>query len=312
MSADIPVVSLPPHPLAQLRKILDWSRVTCAKASGIGPSSVQNIERGSAPLLPETAFALEGATGCNAMHLAEAAGTWRRLAGKQPAEMKQDNPKLTERDYEEYFHPRTLLFEPFTRDFYERYIKHPLPPESAQKAVLDLGRRIGLLLGTLASEPQRFRRTYRQLAHLINRERESAGVKDPEMAEFAAHMGTSQQREMTVAELAAEEKLPDHPLWKQADLASRIKPDEKLKVTIEEYPFWPGVERVGGDGDYYVPDFTLAERKVWRITLPGGSLLTIPVVNTRSTGLRGILTPAMTRHIKLRRGAGASGEGNAK
>jgi hypothetical protein len=50
-----------------------------------------------------------------------------------------------------------------------------------------------------------------------------------------------------------------------------------------------------------VPDFTLAERKVWRITLPDGTLLTIPVVNTRSTGLRGKLTPAMTRHILLQR-----------
>jgi hypothetical protein len=163
------------------------------------------------------------------------------------------------------------------------------------------GRRIGLLLGTLAAEPQRFRRTYRQLAHLINGQRQQAGVKDPEMAEFAANMGTSEQKEMTLAELGAEEKLPEHPLWKQADLALRFKPEDKFKVTIEKYPFWPGVERIGGDDDYFVPDFTLAERTVWRITLPDGSLLTIPVVNTRSTGLRGKLTPAMTRHIRLQR-----------
>jgi hypothetical protein len=49
----------------------------------------------------------------------------------------------------------------------------------------------------------------------------------------------------------------------------------------------------------------LAERKVWRITLPDGALLTIPVVNTRSTGLRAKLTPAMTQHIRLRREAGS-------
>lgn len=125
------------------------------------------------------------------------------------------------------------------------------------------------------------------------------------MAEFAANMGTSQQKEMTRTELAAEEKLPEHPLWKQADLASNLKRDDKLKVTIEEYPFWPGVERIGGEDDYYVPDFTLAERKVWRITLPDGSLLTIPVVNTRSTGLRAKLTPAMTQHIRLQRESGS-------
>lgn len=125
------------------------------------------------------------------------------------------------------------------------------------------------------------------------------------MAEFAAHMGTSEQKEVTVAELAAEEKLIDHPLWKQADLPARFKPEEKLKVTIEEYPFWPGVERVGGEEDYFVPDFALAERKVWRITLPDGTMLVIPVVNTRSSGLSGKLTPAMTRSIGMQRQAAA-------
>jgi hypothetical protein len=54
-----------------------------------------------------------------------------------------------------------------------------------------------------------------------------------------------------------------------------------------------------------LPDFTLAERKVWRITLPDGALLTIPVVNTRSTGLRAKLTPAITQHIRLQREAGS-------
>jgi hypothetical protein len=54
-----------------------------------------------------------------------------------------------------------------------------------------------------------------------------------------------------------------------------------------------------------VPDFTLAERKVWRITLPDGALLTVPVVNTRSTGLRVKLTPAMTQHIRLQRESGS-------
>jgi len=52
---------------------------------------------------------------------------------------------------------------------------------------------------------------------------------------------------------------------------------------------------IGGDDDYYVPDFTL----------PDGTLLTIPVVNTRSTGLRAKLTPAMTQHIRLQRESGS-------
>lgn len=312
MSTQEPNVVSLPHPLATLRKILGWSRVDCAGASGLTPSSVQNIERGAAPLSPEAAFALEGATGCNAMHLAEASAAWRRLKGKQPEVMKHGMQEPAGLDYAEYFHPVTLQFEPYTREYFHRYLQQPLQVESAQNAVLDLGRRIGLLLGTLASEPQKFRRAYRQLSHFINREREHANVKDPELAEFAAHMGTSQQKEMTVTELAAEGNLSEHPLWEQADLATRIKPDEKLKVTIEEYPFWPGIEHIGDEEDYFVPDFTLAERKVWRITLPDGSLLTIPVVNTKSSGLRGKITPTMTRHIKLQREAGVSGEGTAK
>ena len=239
MSTEEPNVVPLPHPLATLRKILGWSRVECGAAAGLTPSSVQNIERGSAPLSPEAAFALEGATGCNAMHLSEASEAWRRLKGKQPAMMKKGMQEPAGLDYAEYFHPVSLQFEPYTRDYFHRYLQQPLAPESAQNAVLDLGRRIGLLLGTLATEPQKFRRAYRQLSHLINREREQAGVKDPEMAEFAAQMGTSQQKEMTVAELAADEKLRDNPRWQQADLAGRLKPDEKLQVTIEEYPFGP-------------------------------------------------------------------------
>lgn len=80
-----------------------------------------------------------------------------------------------------------------------------------------------------------------------------------------------------------------------------------MKVTIEEYPFWPGIERIGGEDDYYVPDLTLAERKVWRITLPDGALRSTPVVNTRSTGLRAKLTPAMTQHIRLQRESRSKG-----
>jgi len=71
----------------------------------------------------------------------------------------------------------------------------------------------------------------------------------------------------------------------------------------------PPVERpcrgIGGDDDYCVPDFTLAERKVWRIALPDGTLRTIPVVNTRSTGLRARLPPAMTKHIRRQRESGS-------
>ncbi|MFM8684281.1 MAG: hypothetical protein ACKOEG_10990, partial [Chthoniobacterales bacterium] len=57
--------------------------------------------------------------------------------------------------------------------------------------------------------------------------------------------------------------------------------------------------------DSYVPDFTLAERKLWRITRPAGSPLTIPVVNTRATRLRAKLAPAMTQHIRLHRESGS-------
>lgn len=143
-------------PLAQLRKILGWTRVDCSEASGLTPSNVQNIERGAAPLSPETAFALEGATGCNAMQLAESSELWRRLSGMQPEVMEQTIGATGATNYADKFHPVTLQFEPYTREYYQHYLKHPLPPEHAQNAVLDLGRRMGLLLGTLASEPGAF------------------------------------------------------------------------------------------------------------------------------------------------------------
>jgi hypothetical protein len=56
-----------------------------------------------------------------------------------------------------------------------------------------------------------------------------------------------------------------------------------------------------GDDDHFVPDFTLAERKVWRIMRLDDYLLTIPIVQTRSTGRRGKLTPATTRRIRRQR-----------
>ncbi|MFM8683575.1 MAG: hypothetical protein ACKOEG_07340 [Chthoniobacterales bacterium] len=50
--------------------------------------------------------------------------------------------------------------------------------------------------------------------------------------------------------------------------------------------------------------FRALVRILRRITLPDGSLLTIPVVDTRSTGLRAKLTPAITQHIRLQRESG--------
>jgi transcriptional regulator with XRE-family HTH domain len=66
------------HPLHQLRDILEWSREDCAKQTGLKTATIQNIERGAAPLPEDAAFAIEAATSCNAMRLLESSESWRK------------------------------------------------------------------------------------------------------------------------------------------------------------------------------------------------------------------------------------------
>lgn len=291
----------PLHPLEQLRKILEWSRPECAKQAGISASSVQNIERGAAPLSADAAFALEAATGCNAMHLLESSETWRVMKNKHPDMMHI--PVKPGSMAAEYFAPKTLQMRPFSAEMYRHYKSQPLRGEDAVKSAQDLNNRIALLLGSLVNQPDRFRRTYRHLALMLNKERELAGVTDAQLDEFASRMGQATQKVMTLAELSKERDLADHPKWKTANLGARFAPETKMQVVIEEFPCWPDLEGIKSDEDYFVPDYALGRRFIWRITLPDGLLLIVPVTRTDVRGLAGKLTEAMTRNIEAIRKA---------
>jgi hypothetical protein len=74
-----------------------------------------------------------------------------------------------------------------------------------------------------------------------------------------------------------------------------------VHVTVEEFPFWPNLERLGGQEDYFVPDFAFGQRQVWRITLPNGRPMVVAIDHTNAAGLQGKLTDAMIS-INMERG----------
>jgi transcriptional regulator with XRE-family HTH domain len=50
-----------PHPLAQLRATLGWTREQCAKETGIPAPTIQNIERATTPLTWDQARIIDAA-----------------------------------------------------------------------------------------------------------------------------------------------------------------------------------------------------------------------------------------------------------
>lgn len=289
------------HPLQQLREVLDWSREVCGKETGLKASSIQNIERGAAPLSVDDAFAIEAATSCNAMALAESSEVWRKMKDENPElfSMAGHSPEAVKK-----FRPKNLQGTEFSLEAYEHYKKAALPPENVAGAIEDLSRRIHLLLGPMASKPEKFRRMYRYLAQVLNSEKASHGPTDAEMAEFALGMGNAELKEMTIGELGSLKEIHESPQWQSARIPERFKAKEKVHVTVEEFPFWPNLERLGGQEDYFVPDFAFGQRQVWRITLPNGRPMVVAIDHTNAAGLQGKLTDAMISINKERRQEG--------
>lgn len=302
----------PRHPLEQLRKILDWSREEFAKETGLKATTIQNIERGVAPLPDDAAFAIEAATSCNAMALMQSSELWRKMRVERPEDFAQIGAveKSNER-----FTPRSLNGSIFSKDGYERYKQAALSPKNVARAIDDLSCRIDLLLGPLATQPQKFRRMYRYLAQLLNKERRESGPSDPEMAEYALRHGKAELKEMSVGELAAHDDIKRSPIWQEAKALERFKPEDKTHVVVESYPFWPEIERIGSEEDYFVPDYVFGERCVWRITLPDGKPLVVSMNRSTGTGLKGKLTEAMimnNRERAARQGAAAPSVGSSE
>lgn len=285
----------PKHPLHELRDILGWSRDKCAEETGLKAATIQNIERGAAPLPEEAAFAIEAATSCNAMELAESAEVWRRMRQEQPEIFAQSGSSAKAA---EMFAPKTLSGSLFLKESYESYRKSALSPESVERAINDLTWRIDLLLGPLAAKPEKFRRIYRYLAQVLNKERRQSGTSEAEMAEYALRHGSSELKVMTVGELAAQPDVAQSPGWKQLEASGKFKPEQQTHVVIDRFPFWPEIERTGSGDHYLVPDYVFGERIVWRITLPDGKPLMITITRSQATGLRGKLTDAMINSNK--------------
>lgn len=272
----------PKHPLQQLREILRWSREECAKETGLKASTIQNIERGAAPLPEEAAFAIEAATSCNALALMESSEAWRVRSKGGVAEESEAGSEM----FAVRLAPQSLKGAPFTKGDYESYKSTPLEPESVEAAINDLCVRIDLLLGPLGLKPQRFRRMYRYLVQILNRERRESGPTDPEMAEYALNQGKAELKVMSIGQLADEKDVTRSPVWQKAKILERFQPEQQTHVVVETFPFWPFTEVLDDDDNYYTPDFVFGRRVVWRITLPDGKPLVVTVNKTKATGLR--------------------------
>lgn len=283
------------HPLLQLREILGWSREKCAEETGLKPATIQNIERGAAPLPDDAAFAIEAATSCNAMELLESAAAWRHALQNKKVLLEAS---AGQKEAADILAPRTLSGTPFTKETYESYRKSALSADDVKKAIDDLSCRVDLLLGPLAAKPEKFRRMYRYLAQLLNKEKRESGPSDNEIAEYALQFGNSELKEMTIAELAATKEVADSPAWKQIETSGLFKPEQKTHVVLERYPFWPEIEHATSEEHYLVPDYVFGERIVYRITLPNGKPLVVTITRSRASGLRGKLTDAMIQSNK--------------
>lgn len=281
-----PKAPLPPppkHPLQQLRDILDWSREQCAKETGLKATTIQNIERGAAPLPQEAAFAVEAATSCNALELAMASEVWRRT--------REESPHLFAHagrveSAHAQFAPKALDGSPFTKADYEHYKRAALDPKAVEKAIEDLSRRVRLLLGPLERKPEKFRRLYRHLVQLLNKTKSEAGPDESAMTEYAMRTGTAKLEELTVKELSERPDIANSPTWKQARPLERFQPDQKVHVVREDFVFWPFTEVVGSKDHYVAPDYVLGRRTVSRITLPDAKMLVVVQNHVESGGLQ--------------------------
>jgi len=267
-----------------LREILGWSRHKCAEETGLKAATIQNIERGAAPLPDDAAFAIEAATGCHAIKLMRSANAWRERAAGRPRILGEALLDQTQ------FQPVLLDETPYSAEFYQHYKRAALQPQAVDKATEDLSRRIKLLLGPLAQRPEKFRRLYRYLVQILNRAKDESGPSEAEMAEFARRTGEVKLEQPTLRELSEREEIVKSPTWQEADLLKRFDPDARVHVVREEFVFWPFTELIRGEGHYVVPDYSFGKRSMWRITLPDGNTITIAQNHVESGGLQAKLT----------------------
>ncbi len=190
--------ALLPHPLAQLRTTLGWTREDCAKETGIPAATIQNIERATTPLTWAQAREIDAVTGCHGFDLGHKSEQWRTAFRLYPAKLEEaaaDPAKAEE------FTPLDLKGNSYSKEFYEMYCREPVAIETREKAIEDLTMRIKLLLGPLAKEPRKFRRAYRHLAQVFDDERAAAALSDLDISNYATRFGKANRSTLTVAQL---------------------------------------------------------------------------------------------------------------
>lgn len=256
-------------PLQKLRSLTGWTREECARHCGTSVASIQNYERGFAPLPFELALALETACGVSAVHIHKQHTLWLESGGKESRE------KLMSMGGFEY-----------KADSFEKYRNKEVTNEDCRKTTQDIHTRTRLLLGALASKPHLFRIAYRKLVQTLEDLRRSTGISEAELVEFASQGAEVEELVWTIGELAADEDISQSPHWVSGNFTQKFGILEKVKIRKETFSFWPSGMRFHlNTGETMAPDFEITNRTVWRITMPDGTLLVIPVDNLQASGL---------------------------
>ena len=256
-------------PLQRLRSLTGWTREVCARHCRTSVASIQNYERGFAPLPLELALALETACGVSAAHLHRQQEIWLRSGGKDSGEKP-----MSMGDFE------------YMEDSFEKYRNKVITEDDRSRTTLDIHTRSRLLLGALAAKPHLFRIAYRKLVQTLDDLRRSTGISEAELVDFASQGAEVEELVWTIGELAADEEISQAPRWISGNFTEKFGILKEVKIRKETFPFWPdGMRFHLNTGETMAPDFELTKRTVWRITMPDGTLLVIPVDNFQASGL---------------------------
>jgi hypothetical protein len=290
-----------PHPLAQLRATLGWTREQCAKETGIPAPTIQNIERATTPLTWEQARIIDAVTGCHGYDLGHKSEQWRTMFRIHPAilgDAAADPVKAAE------YAPMTLEGNPYSKEFFERYSQDLLAPGTRENAIEDLTMRIKLLLGPLAKEPRKFRRAYRHIAQVFDDELAAAKLGDLDMANYAERFGKAMRKDVTVKELETQHGFANEEDWLEVKKTKNLKADDVIQLTLEKMPFWPKHKAmsVTSEKAMFIGDYAFGYRWVWRMVLPDGTPYAFATNKTKSVGLR----QAIPTHLQPKAGSDKS------
>lgn len=255
------------HPLQTFRDTIGMTREECARQADLTAATVQNIERGKAPLQLVAAELLEAATGVNAESLLEAHQKW--VEGKLTGRARLLD--ITGLD--------------FTKDRYEAYQRNPITDERRDKAITDIQTRVDLLLGALATQSHKFRGSYRRLIRFLNKERIRSMVNELAMTERGRTRMEVESRTMTVAELAKQPDLTTGAQWKNSGIMQNYGPRTKVQVSIEKFPYWPFADRMGDQESWVNPDCLSGTRIIWRMNFPDKKQIAIHFDQMSAQGL---------------------------